>query len=291
MSTILVTGASGFLGSRLANHLATLGHEVHATVRKTSNFERLKKPNITLCLISDYESPSHIVERVSPDFIVHTACSYGRKTESPLEVFETNTYLGMQLIDGALKQNKPCTFINTGTVLNSDVSFYALSKNQFSTIGKQITLTQTGELKFIDVALQHMYGPGDSPTKFTTHVIQSCMRNEAALKLSAGVQKRDFIYIDDVVSAYETLINKACELSKFERIELGSGVAPTVREYVELVKRLTVSTTELLFGEIPFRPGEEMLCIANNERLNQLGWMASHSLEQGLLATIKQETI
>lgn len=287
----MVTGASGFLGSKLTNHLAKQGHRVHAIVRKTSNVEKLKEPNISLCVMSDYESPSRIVELVKPDFIVHTACSYGRKTESPLEVFETNTYLGMQLIDGALRQNKPCTFVNTGTVLNSDVSFYALSKNQFSTIGKQITLMQAGQLKFIDVALQHMYGPGDSPTKFTTHVIQTCMRNEAALKLSAGVQKRDFIYIDDVVNAYEALINNAAELSTFERIELGSGVAPTVREYVELVKQLTRSSTELLFGEIPFRPGEEMLCIANNERLNQLGWMVSYSLEQGLLATIKQEKI
>lgn len=291
MSTILVTGASGFLGSNLANYFVEQGYVVHALLRKSSNRDRLKGSKIQIDLLCDYDNPAQLVERISPDFIVHTACSYGRNNESPLEVFAINNLIGMQLIDGALKQKKPCTFINTGTVLNSEVNFYALSKNQFSELGQRIALTQRRQLRFIDIALQHMYGPGDSPTKFTTHVIHSCLRNEAALKLSAGTQKRDFVYIDDVLSAYGTLINKATELPVFERIELGSGVAPTVREYVELVKQLTRSSTELLFGEIPFRPGEEMLCISNNERLNQLGWMANYSLEQGLLATIKQEKL
>lgn len=287
----MVTGASGFLGSRLANHFATLGYDVHAIVRTSSNLDRLKKSEMSICLASNYETPTEIIKNIAPDFIVHTACSYGRKNESSFEVFETNTYLGMQLINGVLRQEKPCTFINTGTVLNSDVSLYALSKNQFSTLGKQIAETQSGTLKFVDVALQHMYGPGDSSSKFTTHVIQSCMRNSVDLKLTAGTQQRDFVYIDDVVSAYTTLIKKAEELSTFERVELGSGVAPTVREYVELVKKLTASSTELLFGAIPFRQGEEMLHVANITRLNQLGWSTNYSLEQGLLTTIEQENI
>lgn len=291
MSTILITGASGFLGSNLANYFAEQDHVVHALVRESSNCDGLKNSKIEVDLLCDYDNPAQLVERISPDFIIHTACSYGRNSESPLEIFSTNNLFGMQLIDGALKLAKPCTFVNTGTVLGSEVSFYALSKNQFSELGQRIALTQQGQLQFIDVALQHMYGPGDSPSKFTTHVIHSCLRNEAVLRLSAGTQKRDFVYIDDVLGAYGTLVRKATELPIFERIELGSGAAPTVREYVELVKELTNSSTNLLFGEIPFRPGEAMQCVADNSRLNELGWYPNYSLQKGLLATIKQERI
>lgn len=262
---------------------------MYALVRKSSSLDRIDQTKVTVCVGSDFKSPSHAVEQLAPDFLVHTACSYGRNNESPLEVFVSNNLFGMQLIDGALRLTKPCTFINTGTVLNSNVSVYALSKNQFSEWGQRIALTHEDQLQFIDVALQHMYGPGDSPSKFTTHVIQSCLRNETTLKLSAGTQKRDFIYIDDVLSAYRTLINKASELQSFEQVELGSGVAPTVLEYVELVKKLTGSSTELSFGDIPFRPGEVMLCVADNSRMNALGWSPNYSLEQGLVATIEQE--
>lgn len=240
---------------------------------------------------SDYQSPSHFVEHLAPDFVVHTACSYGRNGESALEIFESNTHFGMQLLAGVIALDKPCTFINTGTVLDSDVSLYALSKNQFSELGRHIALTQKGRLRFVDVALQHMFGPGDSVSKFTTHVIQSCIRNEISLKLSAGTQKRDFIFIDDVVGAYATLINKASELPAFDCIELGSGTAPAVREFVEQVKKLTGATTELLFGEIPLRPGEQMLCVADTNKLKQLGWTPNYTLEQGLVATIEQERI
>jgi CDP-paratose synthetase len=286
---VLVTGASGFLGSKLANHFASQGHQVHAVVREASNLDRLNQDLMVNCQRLDLTSPSSIVKSIKPDFIVHTACSYGRHDETPMDIFAANTYFGMQLLDAAQALDKPCVFINTGTVLDSSVSFYALTKNQFSALGEQIALLGKSQLKFIDVALQHMYGPGDSPSKFTTHVIQSCMKNTTSINLSAGTQRRDFIYIDDVINAYSTLVENADQLLHFERVELGSGTAPTVREFVEQVKVLSNSSTKLLFGEVPFRTGEQMLCVANTTRMNQLGWQAKFSLKQGLDATIKQE--
>lgn len=293
MSTVLVTGANGFLGSALVNRFAQQKHKVCAVVRENSLLDRLNtdQANVDICRIRNEGDLIGIVEKVVPDFVAHTACSYGRQGESTYDIFMANVQMGMTLVNTILATNKSCTFVNTGTVINSEVSFYALCKNQFSELGKRIALSTTTELKFIDVALQHMYGPGDSSSKFTTHVIRACLRNEEELHLTSGIQRRDFLFVDDVVSAYEILLKNSKVLPTYDRIEVGSGKAPTVREFVEKVKQLSNANTRLLFGKVPLRESEEMLCVANIGKLQALGWAPEYSLEEGLAATIDQEKI
>jgi nucleoside-diphosphate-sugar epimerase len=147
----------------------------------------------------------------------------------------------------------------------------------------------TESFQFINVLLQHMYGPGDDASKFTTHVLHACHRNDPVLKLTAGEQARDFIYIDDVVSAYDTLLMQRHHLEPSQDIEVGSGVAPRIRQFVESAHRLTASRTELLFGAIPYRANEAMHCLANLERMAQLGWAPAFDLDAGLQKTIELE--
>ncbi len=70
-----------------------------------------------------------------------------------------------------------------------------------------------------------MYGPGDDSSKFTTHVIESCRRNEPRLALTAGEQLRDFIHIDDVVRAYDRIVDRQGDFAASDAIEVGSGDA------------------------------------------------------------------
>ena len=134
-----------------------------------------------------------------------------------------------------------------------------------------------------------MYGPGDDTSKFTSLVLHACHRNDPALKLTAGAQARDFIYIDDVVSAYDALFTQRHRLDSVEDIEVGSGVAPTIRQFVETAHRLTASRTELLFGAMPYRANEAMHCMANVARMTQLGWSPAFDLNAGLKKTIELE--
>ena len=48
----------------------------------------------------------------------------------------------------------------------------------------------------------HFYGPGDSSFKFPIMIINQCLKNEKKIKLTKGIQLRDFIYIDDLIRAY-----------------------------------------------------------------------------------------
>ena len=174
-------------------------------------------------------------------------------------------------------------------MLEPEVNYYALTKHQFSQCGQNIALQSKGRLSFVNVLLQHMYGPGDDASKFTTHVLRSCMRNEAILKLTGGVQKRDFIYIDDVLSAYSTILNNYEKIKQVTEIEVGTGSAPTIREFVETVHRLTSSSTQLQFGALPYRNNEAMLCQADIDKIRTLGWKPKFDLVNGLRRTIDLE--
>lgn len=291
MSKILITGAAGFLGSSLCHHLIGQGYQVVALVRPQSNLSRLQGLSVQLVELIDYHSLAEQVSMLGVDGIIHTACSYGRKGESLQQVVEANYLLGVSLLQGCISAGRPVVFLNTGTVLQSSVGLYAITKNQFSELGMQLCAGPQGpNIQFIDIALQHMFGPGDDVSKFTTHVLRSCLSNVECLPLTEGTQRRDFIYIDDVISGYSTLLEQADKLNKAERVELGSGYAPTLREFVEMVHQLSNSKTKLEFGAVPMRAGDAPICVANIQRLQQLGWSPTYSLQEGIKKTIQMES-
>ena len=287
----MLTGASGFLGSALALHWLNVGHDVALLLRPASSVKRLRglEASFNIGRCSSDAEVNAFVKKVQPEVVVHTACAYGRQGETNLQLFDANLRLGLVLLVALQQVAQPVSFINTGSALGPEVSPYALSKNQFSHWGSMLASQSSGQLRFINVQLQHMYGPGDDATKFTTHVLHACQRNDPQLKLTAGEQTRDFVYIDDVICAYDTLLMHRNQLDTVYDIEVGSGVAPTIRQFVETAHRLTGSCTELLFGALPYRPNEAMHCLANVARMTQLGWAPAFNLTTGLEKTIELE--
>lgn len=290
---ILLTGPSGFLGSALANYWAAQGHELYLVARASSRLHRIHHLPSSARVVrftNLHEIPAILCE-AQPEVIVHTACSYGRKGESILNLLETNVQYGLMLIQASLEytqnENKKITFLNTGTVLSPDVSFYALSKKQFSDWGAALSVQSKGHLQFINILLQQLYGPGDDRSKFITHIIETCRENQSHLKLTAGKQRRDLIYIDDAVSAYDTILKNRESFLDNDSIDVGYGHATSIREFAELTKKIAAADTILDFGAIPYRENEAMLCLADVARLKSLGWHPSVSLEDGVQHIIK----
>lgn len=292
---IFLTGAGGFLGSALAHYWVTRGHELWLLARPSSRLERLVDLSTSVQVIRStaVEGVAEIIREVAPQAIVHTACSYGRKGETPLDVMDTNLRLGIALLQAILdisvaEDSNPITFLNAGTVLDSDVSLYALSKKQFSTWGHTLATQAPERLRFIDILIQQMYGPGDDRSKFTTHVIEACRNDESHLALTAGIQLRDFIYIDDVVQAFDCILEQRQSFASSDAIEVGSGDAVTMRSFVELTRQIAGASTRLEFGAVPYRTNEAMMCVADISRLSSLGWQPRFSLESGLKSIIKR---
>lgn len=284
---ILLTGATGYLGSQLAKALLDANHSVVALKRKTSSLRRLESilPKITLLDVDEPDMRALFSEHGKIDAVVHTATCYGRNGESDSQMVESNLNFPLRLLDAAAEAKVPA-FLNTDTVLDKRLNAYALSKAQFAEWGSRFAGQK--KIRFFNLKLEHFFGPEDDDMKFTTHVINSCLNNVPELKLTAGEQKRDFIYINDVVAAYLLLLEKQESLIDwFVELGVGSGEAPTIRQFVELVHRLTASNTKLNFGAYPYREGEVMFSRADVEPLKKLGWCCEHTLEQGLKLVIE----
>ncbi len=285
-STILITGATGFLGSHLVKRLLNNGNQVIIVKRSFSNTWRLK--TILPQLIA-YDLDKVNIEKVFEDFlsidaIIHTATCYGRNKEPIHNLGETNTLFPLRLLETAIEA-KILTFINTDTVLDKFLNPYALSKKHFMEWGQYFANSQ--KIRFINIQLEHMYGGDDDDSKFTSYLIKSCLNNVEEIDLTAGEQKRDFIYIDDVVFAYLILLNKANQRPDyFQNYELGSGQAVSIRELVETIHYMTQSTTKLNFGVIPYRPQEVMFSQADIRELQTFNWSPQYTLKQGLEQTI-----
>jgi CDP-paratose synthetase len=287
---ILITGAGGFLGSALARKLGGMDHQVSLLVRKNSDLYRLT--DLSTYKIGRCETDQEItqfISDVSPDAVIHTACCYGRNGESTLKIIDSNLRFGALILNAINGLGKKVSFINAGTVLSRDASFYALTKIQFEELGAYISNTSNQSIQFINIKLQHMYGPGDDASKFTSYVINSCKNNVLTLPLTLGEQKRDFIYIEDVVEAYAMIIESLELLNGFEQIELGSGTAPRLRDFVEIVHKLTDSKTELLFGKIPYRENDAMCMVANINALKKIGWIPKFDIAAGVKKTIEMD--
>jgi nucleoside-diphosphate-sugar epimerase len=289
---ILLTGGTGFLGSALAKALQAEGHHVSLLLRPSSVLTRLngREHLFALRRCEDKNDIAQAIVEATPDFVVHTACCYGRGNETDLEILEANFLYGAQILQSITDLGTRINFINIGTPLPPSVSVYALSKHNFSSWAQAIAQRAESKVRFLNVLLQHMYGPSDDPSKFTSTVINACRNHSPELKLTHGTQRRDWIYIEDAISAFLVIIRHFEKLEDTSYVEVGSGTTTTVREFAETVKRLTKSRTELLFGEIPCRINETLHCQANLATMTQIGWRPIFDLVSGLRKTLLLET-
>lgn len=284
---ILLTGVTGYLGSHLANALLDNGCEVIGMKRKSSSLHRIESilPELTLHDVEEVDVPELFTQYGKIDAVIHTATCYGRNGENATQVLEANLVFPLKLLDAAAASGVGL-FMNTDTVLDKFLNPYALSKEQFAEWGRYFSRQK--QIRFLNLKLEHFYGPGDDKSKFTTHVINSCLANVPELKLTPGEQQRDFIYIDDVVSAYLLLLDERESFDDgFMEFEVGSGAPVTIRQFVETVHRLTTSTAHLSFGALPYRASEVMFSQANTSALQALGWRCKRSLLEGLKMTIE----
>lgn len=288
---ILISGGSGYLGGNLARLLASEGHRVYLPLRSQSSTRKISDLKDS-CALERYSSQldlEKIILDAKPDIFIHMACSYGRKGESNVNIVEANLLFGMLLLEISEKLGYPIKFINTDTCLEANLSSYALSKSQFSNWGRFLASDKRNNLTFLNVRLQQFYGPGDDITKLPGHVIHSCFSNTGDLRLTAGNQLRDFIYVEDVLNAFSVLVKNIASFDQFSELELGTGESITVKEFVETAHRLIGSSTKLLFGAIPSRNNEPEECVADPSMLIKLGWMPKFSIIDGLKKTIKLE--
>lgn len=278
IKTIAITGIEGFLGSSLAQRLIKNYH-VTGLVVNESKITRLDEK------ISSFPYSYQGVEKVfqqKVDVVIHTATDYGRKDFRLSELATKNLHLPLFILEKCIK--KEITFINTDTVLPRLANEYSLSKKQFAEWLQFYAKTN----KYINLELEHFYGAQSSNRNFIKAMLLRLLANEPEIDLTKGVQKRDFLYIDDVVDAFELIIKKIDHIPLgYSHFTIGSGTAVAIKDILLLMKKLTKSRSYLNFGAIPYRETELMKSEPDISAIKQLGWQPKISFEKGLKKMIE----
>ncbi|HFJ3637639.1 TPA: CDP-paratose synthase [Salmonella enterica] len=275
---MLIMGAFGFLGSRLTSYFESR-HTVIGLARKRNNEATIN--NII------YTTENNWIEKIvefEPNIIINTIACYGRHNEPATALIESNILMPIRVLESI--SSLDAVFINCGTSLPPNTSLYAYTKQKANELAAAIIDKVCG--KYIELKLEHFYGAFDGDDKFTSMVIRRCLSNQP-VKLTSGLQQRDFLYIKDLLTAFDCIINNVNNFPKFHSIEVGSGKAISIREYVETVKNITKSNSIIEFGVVKERANELMYSCADIAELEKIGWKREFSLVDALTEIIEEE--
>ncbi|MFC1771653.1 NAD-dependent epimerase/dehydratase family protein [Candidatus Margulisiibacteriota bacterium] len=281
--SFLITGITGFLGSRLAKACVEKGYQVVGLKRISSDCSRLDNYINKIALFNtDEHNLADVFEQYNFDAIVHCATDYGKEGSSLLQIVKANILFPIELIELAGKYAVEY-FINTDTMLPRYVSSYALTKKQFLEWLKALKT-----MKIINVAIEYFFGPEDDENKFVAKVIRDLINETPQIDLTLGEQKRNFIYIDDVIEAYLLVMSKLEQhKAPYTSYEVGMPANISIKEFVEKIKIICKNkSTNLEFGALPYRENEVMESKVDTTALSGLGWQPKFTLDSSLKITI-----
>jgi len=289
----LVTGGTGFVGSRLCERLVNDGWDVHMIVRPVSNIEVLRHPiDRTTPHVHDgsTEGMLSILEKSRPGVVFHLASLFlARHEPKDIEpLFRSNLLFGTQLLE-AMAAHGVRRLINTGTAWQnfenreySPVCLYAATKQAFEAIlWYYVEMTP---LRAITLKLFDTYGPGDRRPKLFA-LLRKAAGSGTPLAMSPGEQLLDLVYIDDVVEAFvlaSTLPAKGT-VHGSETYAVSSGKPVRLKEVVETYSRVTGRAVPVAWGGLPYRPREVM--VPWNRGLPLPGWKPRIGLDEGIRRT------
>jgi UDP-glucose 4-epimerase len=283
---ILVTGASGFIGSHLCRRLCEDGKQVHAISRKVQPSNE-RGPHWWQGDLADLSAVRGLLTDIQPDVVFHLAgYAFGsRELEAVLPAFRANltttvnvltaaTEMGCWrvVLAGSLEEPQP------GDSEGVPASPYAASKWASSAYGRMFhALYQT---PVVIARIFMVYGPGEYRLrKLVPYVIRTLLRGQDP-KLSSGKRPIDWIYVDDVVDGLLALAR--APRVEGSTIDLGSGNLVDIRTVVELLANLVDSAGKPLFGALPDRPMEQVRAADTAATYARTGWRAKTPLEDGL---------
>lgn len=298
---VLVTGATGFVGSCLVRELVRQKKDVYILVRnKTLNW-RLKDLEHHLHILEcdlQSEALTSVVDSIRPDFVFHLAVYGANPKESDVKQMVDVNIKGTINLLNAVTQNPFKLFINTGSSSEYGIKDKPMNEsdvldpvNDYGVTKAASTMYCTnnarrGDFPVITFRLFSPYGYYESPERLIPSVILNALKDQPIVT-SSPRNVRDFIFIEDTVSAY--LHAMKMTVSPGQVFNIGSGHQHHVEEVVNLILELTESKSEVLWNKKPAqtRQVEPLMWEANIQNINHmLQWNPTFTMREGLRKTI-----
>lgn len=248
---ILITGSSGFVGKHLVKKLS----DSHKIVR------------YDLVNGQDVLNEKLLLQKLKGvDVVIHLAAfiSAMESWKKPVEYFNNNTLGTASVVNSAIKAGiKKIIFFSSAAVKAKPLTPYAVSKIS----AEKILDLYKDKINTVIVRPENIYGPGQKEAYgYVIHNFIKAVKNGTPIKIYGdGKQTRDFIYIDDVVSTIEKLID--LDIKSGTVISLGTGKETRIIDLAKLVMKVIGKETNIEF--LPKRE-EPFVSLANTKTMTSL---------------------
>ena len=287
---IVITGATGFVGSNLTKYFLNLNYEVHLIVRPNSDLSNLNMNDSSLNIFrydNNLNSLISFFKVTNPICTFHLASNFiAEHNSSQIDgLVASNILFGLHLLE-AMKEANVRTLINTGTSWqhynNEDynpVSLYAATKQSFENLIEYYV--QAEDFKVITLKLFDTYGESDTRPKLINLLNQFAKEN-TELILSPGAQMINLVHVNDVCIAFETAMKLIEKLAKgtHNKYVVKHSKSYSLKEVISVFEKTVQKKINIIWGGKPYRKREVMQLWEKGEVLPN--WFAKIDLEEGL---------
>lgn len=296
MKRVIITGATGFVGSNLARRLICDGHEVHALVRQGYAPWRIEELGRDIRIhqvdLGDLDEVSRVVESIRTDWIFHLAVHGAYSTQIDHETMVRTNVLGtINLVEACVRAGFEA-FVNTGS--SSEYGFkdhapeeteyvepnstYAVTKSSATMYCRHVARSRREHI--VTLRLYSVYGPYEEPTRLLPSVIIHGLRG-ALPPLADPRIARDYIFTDDAIEAF-LLAASQPDQEPGAVYNVGTGTQISLDTVVGVARNALGITEDPVWGSMPNRTWDTSIWRADNRKLRRaLGWEPSYPFEAG----------
>jgi UDP-glucose 4-epimerase len=300
----LITGAAGFLGSSIANQLAREGHQVRGLDDLSTGDPQALSPDVHFTrgdvndrpklwtLLQEVDCVYHLAARVSvPESILYPREYNAVNVGGTVSLMEAMRDVGVRRVvfcsSGAIYGNQDIQPLTEGQTPRPN-SPYAVSK-----LAAEYYIRTIGGLwgiETVSLRIFNAYGPGQhlpaSNPPVVPYFLRQAVRNGTLVINGDGKQTRDYVYVNDVVSAMIAAAT-APDLNGLV-INIGSGKETSIRTLANLVLKVTGSQTNIIYSA-KTSGGVSRLCADLSLAAQKLNYKPSISLEEGLRLSLQRD--
>lgn len=303
----LITGGAGFIGSTLANHLITSGNQVvivdNLSMGKVTNLNNNNNLKFVEGSVSNRKLMESIIKNEKFDYIFHLAAiaSVADSVERPVETHIVNfdsTLLLLELIKMYQKNLKKFVFSSSAAVYGdgkndaikeddviNPMTPYAIDK--FASERYALSYFNLYDVPTAAVRFFNVYGPMQNPNSPYSGVLSILLekysylsngRPESFTLFGDGTQTRDFVYIEDVISALLCVAESDYSLGKVYNV--GTGKTSSLNEIISIINGYL--NVEIPVNYEPIRSGDIQHSLADISLIKNIGFSPKYDVHKGL---------